>query len=90
MTEDEKKVAQQLVGLYKVVGLQQETLAKMTVHLLALIAVVQEASPQFAAALSAHEAGAANTPTVRGLNESMRLINVSIQALQDTYGPWDN
>lgn len=54
MTADEKKLGQHLVGLYKTVSLQQETISSMTVQVLALIAIIGDASPEAGRVLKAY------------------------------------
>ena len=90
MTADEKKLGQHLVGLYKTVSLQQETISSMTVQVLALIAIIGDASPEAGRVLKAYEVAAKNSPTVELLEASKHTIDLAVEKLQKTYGPWDN
>jgi hypothetical protein len=90
MTADEKKLGQHLVGIYKTVSLQQETISSMTVHVLALVAIIGDASPEAGQVLKAHQVAAKNTPTVKLLDASKHTIDLAVETHQKTCGPWDN
>ena len=90
MTADEKKLGQHLVGIYKTVSLQQETISSMTVQVLALVAIIGDASPEAGQVLKAHQVAAENTPTVKLLDAPKHTIDLAVETLQKTCGPWDN
>ena len=46
--------------------------------------------PEVGQVLKAYEVAAKNTPTVELLDESRHTIDLAVETLQKTYGPWDN
>jgi hypothetical protein len=88
-TNDEKRLAQIIVGLYKLVRLQQESIAKVMVQNQALGDALQS-TPELAKALDAALATARTSQTSQMLADSLKIIDATIQSLQSTYGPWTN
>jgi len=88
-TESEKRLAQEFVGLYKVVRLQQEALAKLMLQVEALSDAVSS-SPELKKSLDLAIVAVRANRTSQLLAAGLRVIDASIQKLQKQYGPWDN
>jgi len=89
INEETKKLAQTVVGLYKVIRIQQELLTDTVVTANALRAMVC-AVPQQEQVLDAACREVRASHTGRALAASLKLIDVTIASLQRDYGPWDN
>ncbi|HVS87463.1 MAG TPA: hypothetical protein VHF01_04480 [Candidatus Acidoferrum sp.] len=90
MTNDEKRLAQALVGLYKTVRLQQEQLSRLTLGSQALVETLAVASPSFQVAFERNFEAASATPTGQALAASLQYLDATIASLQRDFGPWDN
>lgn len=89
ISEETKKLAQTVVGLYKVVRIQQELLIDTVVTANALRAMAR-AAPQQEAAFDASCQAVKVSRTGQVLAASLKLIDVTISSFQHEYGPWDN
>jgi hypothetical protein len=89
INEETKKLAQTVVGLYRVVRIQQELLTDTIVTANALRAMVC-AVPQQEQVWDAAYQEVKASRTGKALAASLKLIDVTIASLQRDYGPWDN
>jgi hypothetical protein len=89
MDEQSKKLAQHFVGLYKVVRLMMEQQSRTVIQVQAISDVIGT-SPQFRETLEKALAVAQASQTGQLLSEGLKVIDATIQNLQNEYGPWNN
>jgi hypothetical protein len=90
VTNDEKRLGQALVGLYRLVRLQQEALSRLMVGSEALVGTLASASSSFRDEFDRNYERVSASPTGRAHEQSFQSIDATIASLQRDFGPWDN
>ena len=85
VTNDEKRMAQALVGVYKVVRLQQQAISRMMIAIGALRETHDFSDEYFKESYAKLSA----SPRAALLEKTLHSIDATILSLETTYGPWN-
>jgi hypothetical protein len=89
VSENEKKLGQSIVSLYKLVRIQQEVIADLMLRATAFHHALA-VSPDLQAAMNKNLVEMSPGESAQTLRETLQDIDSSIASLQQTFGPWEN
>jgi hypothetical protein len=90
MTDNEKRLAQALVGIYKTVRMQQQTISILLTRGAAMKQTLSSSSCSFEEEFEKNLKKNSTETGAKALALTLKAIDLTISSLEKNFGPWEN